>query len=63
MIDAINEIKREESENKKKLKEKSAKKNKEHNELFSRKIKDEIKTFQKNICNTKIKILEGKDRC
>ena len=52
MIDAINEIKREEKENKKKLKEKggmSGKKNVENNELFTRKIKEEIKTFQKNI--------------
>ena len=52
MIDAINEIKREEKENKKKLKEKggmNGKKNVENNELFTRKIKEEIKTFQKNI--------------
>ena len=52
MIDAINEIKREEKENKKRLKEKggiNGKKNLENNELFTKKVKDEIKTFQKNI--------------
>ena len=50
MIDAINEIKREEKENKKKLNEKRAnKKNKEINELFSPKIKEEIKKYQKNL--------------
>ena len=52
MIDAINEIKREESENKKKLREKNEKekrKNEEKNILFSPKIKEEIKKFQKNL--------------
>ena len=54
MIDAINEIKREEKENKKRLKEKGkgsidGKKRSENNNIFTKKIKDEIKTFQKNI--------------
>ena len=54
MIDAINEIKREEKENKKRLKEKGkgyidGKKTLENNNIFTKKIKDEIKAFQKNI--------------
>ena len=52
MIDAINEIKREENENKKLLKEKCKVGNKnlnDNNELFTPKIKEEIKTFQNNI--------------
>ena len=58
MIDAINEIKREEKENKKRLKEKgniNGKKNTENNDIFTKKIKDEIKTFQKNISFKKYK--------
>ena len=51
MIDAINEIKREEKENKKKLS--GGKKKSDNNELFTKKIKDEIKTFQKNISSKK----------
>ena len=52
MIDAINEIKREENENKKLLKEKCKVGDKnlyDNNELFTPKIKEEIKTFQNNI--------------
>ena len=51
MIDAINQIKREEKENKKKLSEKNGckKKNSGKNELFSQKVKEEIKKFQNNI--------------
>ena len=55
MIDAINEIEREEKENKKKMKANKGifgdknKNLKGTNELFTRKIKDEIRTFQKNI--------------
>ena len=52
MIDAINQIKREEYENKKLLKEKGdifGKKISENNQLFTQKIKEEIKTFQNNI--------------
>ena len=56
MIDAINEIKREEKENKKKLGIKNDKNKKlnnikdANNELFTPKIKDEIKIFQQNLC-------------
>ena len=52
MINAINEIKKEEKENKKKLGIKSEKndENFKKNELFTKKIKDEIKIFQKNLC-------------
>ena len=49
MIDAFNEIKREEKENRKKLKNKEKDKKNDLNELFSKKIKNEIKAFQKNI--------------
>ena len=49
MIDAFNEIKREEKENRKILKIKEKDKKNELNELFSKKVKNEIKTFQKNI--------------
>ena len=49
MIDAFNEIKREEKENKKKLKNKEKDKKNDLNELFSKKIKNEIKEFKKNI--------------
>ena len=52
MINAINEIKKEEKENKKKLEiknDKNNKNNKNKNELFTKKIKDEIKIFQKNL--------------
>ena len=54
MINAINEIKKEEKENKKKLGIKSDKninqKNKK-NVLFTKKVKDEIKLFQKNLAS------------
>ena len=49
MIDAFNEIKREEKENRKKLKIKEKDKKNELAELFSKKVKNEIKTFQNNI--------------
>ena len=48
MIDAVNEIKREEEENRKKMKLNDGKINKEINELFTKKVKEEIKTFQEN---------------
>ena len=48
MIDAFNEIKREEKENRKKLKIDENDKN-NNNELFTKKIKNEIKTFQNNV--------------
>ena len=48
MIDAVNEIKREEEENRKKMKQKSDKNNNFKNELFTKKVKEEIKTFQEN---------------
>ena len=48
MIDAFNEIKREEKENRKKLKIDESDKN-NNNELFTKKIKNEIKTFQNNV--------------
>ena len=48
MIDAVNEIKREEEENRKKMKQNNGKINKEINELFTKKVKEEIKTFQEN---------------
>ena len=50
MIDAINEIKREERENKNKLQNMGNKKKSSANkELFTKKVKDEIKNFQKQI--------------
>ena len=50
MINAINEIKKEEKENKKKLGIKQDKNlNNKKNELFTKKVKDEIKIFQKNL--------------
>ena len=51
MINAINEIKKEEKENKKKLGIKNERndENFKKNELFTKKIKDEIKVFQKNL--------------
>ena len=51
MINAINEIKKEERENKKKLGIKNEKGdgNFKKNELFTKQIKDEIKIFQKNL--------------
>ena len=51
MIDALNELKREERENRKKLKDKDNQKGKlnENNELFTKKIKNEIKNYQNNI--------------
>ena len=48
MIDAVNEIKREEEENRKKMKQNNGKINKEANELFTKKVKEEIKMFQEN---------------
>ena len=48
MIDAVNEIKREEEENRKKMKQNKGKINKDINELFTKRVKDEIKTFQEN---------------
>ena len=48
IIDAFNEIKREEKENRKKLKIDESDKN-NNNELFTKKIKNEIKTFQNNV--------------
>ena len=48
MIDAVNEIKREEEENRKKMKQNNGKINKEINELFTKRVKEEIKTFQEN---------------
>ena len=48
MIDAVNEIKKEEEENRKKIKQNNGKINKEINELFTKKVKEEIKTFQQN---------------
>ena len=47
MIDAVNEIKREEEENRKKM-ESGNKNDNEENELFTKKVKEEIKTFQEN---------------
>ena len=54
MIDALNELKREERENRKKLKSKEYSKDKRSqgsqlNELFTKNIKKEIKNYQKNI--------------
>ena len=48
MIDAVNEIKREEEENRKKIKQNIDKNNNNKNELFTKKVKEEIKTFQEN---------------
>ena len=48
MIDAVNEIKREEEENRKKMKVNNNKDNINDNELFTKKVKEEIKTFQEN---------------
>ena len=50
MIDAVNEIKREEEENRKKMKQNNKNFNKEinSNQLFTALVKKEIKTFQKN---------------
>ena len=58
MINAINEIKKEEKENKKKLGIKNDKNiniNHKQNELFTKKIKDDIKIFQKNLSGKIIK--------
>ena len=56
MIDALNELKREEKENRQKLKNMDKCKGKtKEKELFTKKIKDEIKTFQKNISFKKYK--------
>ena len=52
MIDALNELKREEKENRRKLKDnKENEKDKlnDNNELFTKKIKNEIKNYQNNI--------------
>ena len=48
MIDAVNEIKREEEENRKKMKQNIDENNKNKNELFTKKVKEEIKIFQEN---------------
>ena len=48
MIDAVNEIKREEEENRKKMKVNNDKDNIKDNELFTKKVKEEIKSFQEN---------------
>ena len=48
MIDAFNEIKREEKENRKRLKNNQNVKN-DANELFTKKVKNEIKAYQNNI--------------
>ncbi len=48
MIDAVNEIKREEEENRKKMKQNNGKIDKDLNELFTKTVKEEIKTFQDN---------------
>ena len=55
MIDAVNEIKREEEENRKKMKQNNGKINKEANELFTKKVKEEIKMFQENTTFEKYK--------
>ena len=56
MIDAFNEIKKEEKENRKKLKNnKDSKGKNDLNELFTKKIKNEIKAFQNNISFKKFK--------
>ena len=56
MIDAFNEIKREEKENRKKLKNKEKEKGKNDlNELFTKKVKNEIKIFGNNISFKKYK--------
>ena len=55
MIDAVNEIKREEEENRKKMKLNNGKINKEITELFTKKVKEEIKTFQENTTFEKYK--------
>ena len=49
MIDAFNEIKREEKENRKKLKNNQNNIKNDVNELFTKKIKNEIKSYQNNI--------------
>ena len=52
MINAINELKKEEKENKKKLGIKQGKNNNiknAKNELFTKKVKDDIKIFQRNM--------------
>ena len=55
MIDAVNEIKREEEENRKKIKQNNGKMNKDINELFTKKVKEEIKTFQEDTTFEKYK--------
>ena len=54
MINAINEIKKEEKENKKKLgikQDKNINQKNKKNVLFTKKVKDEIKLFQKNLAS------------
>ena len=54
--EAVNEIKKEEKENRKKLKNnKDSKGKNDLNELFTKKIKNEIKAFQNNISFKKFK--------
>ena len=48
MIDAVNEIKREEKENREKMNQNKGKENEETNELFTKTVNEEIKTFQEN---------------
>ena len=43
MIDAVNEIKREEEENRKKMKQNNIKEDNDTNELFTKNVKEEIK--------------------
>ena len=54
MIDAFNQIKLEEEENRKKIKERNTE-NKEDNMLFTDLVKDEIKTYQKDNNNNPYK--------
>ncbi len=48
MIDAVNEKKREEKENREKMNQNKGKENEETNELFTKTVNEEIKTFQEN---------------
>ena len=55
MIDAVNEIKREEEENRKKMEENKGETNNEINELFTKRVKEEIKQFQEKTTFEKYK--------
>ena len=48
MIDAVNEIKREEEENRKKMEQSKVQIDIEINEIFTKRVKEEIKAFQEN---------------